>query len=507
MKNLDYKKIALWTVIFLVIYAMALERPVHQDDGWYASLALRYMDQLGALDNASFFSIADNYGGRDSPFGVIFVGILAVFYLIFDFSIETTRLSNAVSIFGIVVIFHLLAREIISRFKWWLTTVLLIHPVFYYHFYNRPEIVAALLFLASIYLLLYKANSRAAVFFAFFSWAFILDAHPIAIFSVIGIGVWFWFKNINRTWLIIFSGLAGLAFKMMVNQAINGNVGLFSGFFGQAPVDFGDHYLPILKSDLADFINITLSRFDTIKSFIVYSGIFVMIPLILMGRQRGDFLRHPITINYFVFLILSSAGTEASSNGFGLYSIINLFLLYAVSIQHLPKLQNHKYGWLIFIVLVVTSLRSTGTTLIQYVKYNKEFNVTYSKFTSCFKPNTKYLMRPTFVFENHNKNIWSDASFGILNVMRDRKIGFMDAIIFKKYDYIVLDEKHLTEEFLTDVRPKDAFINPAFISYQNIGLKKQEWDDLLSSGKLQAVCEFNEISHGHTVLYKVNKSP
>jgi hypothetical protein len=505
MKTLDPKKIVLWSLIFFIIYMMALLRPIHQDDGWYASFALRYLDLWGMVKNASYFSFADSNGGHDGPLGITFSSLQSVFFALFGFSIETSRLFNAVVIFGLVFTFHKITQKELPKFSWWITVALIIHPVFYYHFYNRPEIVAALLVLISIYILLYHSTKASYLFVAYFIWAFVLDTHPIAIFSLIGVGLWHWSKNANQTKIILFAGLSGLFAKIIINQLANGNIGLFAGFIGQVPINFGDHYVPLFQSDFSDYLRIAKDRFDSIKSFLVFSGIFILMPVVLLGKQRLKFLKHPLVLNYFAFLILSTFGTEASSNGFALYSIINLMLLYVVALRQCDWIVARKFGWLIFLPLLLSSLRSTGITLFNYKNHHSSLQSSFSQFTNCMVPNAKYLMRPTFVFNNHDKNIKSDYTFGIMNVMRERNIGFMDAIMYKQYDYIVLDERNLKEEFLLDVRSTSNYSNPAYIAYQNIGFRKQEFEDWIAAGQLKPVCDFNEISHGHSVLYKVRK--
>jgi hypothetical protein len=506
MKTPSLKKIVLWSLLLCAIYGMALLRPIHQDDGWYASFALRYLDQLGLLHNASIFSIGESFGGRESPFGFVFAAAQTFFYGLLGFTLQVTRLFNAVAILGVVFIVYKFAERELFIHRWWLTLAFLIHPVVYYHFYNRPEILAVLFALLSIYILLYKTSDKRLVFFSFFIWAFILDTHPIAIFLVIGIGSMYWARNISNTWLILAGGLSGLILKMTINQLINGNIGLFAGLIGQAPLDFGDHYAPVLKSDFNDFLKIFLERFDTIKSFMVYSGLFILVPYVLIKGKRSEFLSHPLTINYIVFIILSTLGTEASGNGFALYHIAHLFLMYILVLRFCPFIQSKKHSWIIFALLMAMSIKSTSGTMWRYYKYSLSFQNEYTEFVNCMPPNAKYLMRPTFVFDNHEKNIRSDAGFTILMLMQSRNIGFFEAIKYRNYDYVAIDEMHLNGEFIIDKRSDGAFSNPFFSKFKDIGITQKDFEDLISTGKLKPVCEFYEISHGQTVLYKVNKT-
>lgn len=494
-----------WPIILIVIYAMAMLRPIHQDDGWYASFALRYLADLSFFDNPSFFSYSDSNGGNDSPGGFLFSSLQSLFSALFGFSINSVRILNALSITIILALVHQIISFQFPRIRWWITAVLLFNPVFYYHFYNRPETVAAALMLVSIWLLLSKGNDNKMVFLAYFIWALILDTHPIAIFGVVGLGCWFWIKNLNKSLYVVSGGLSGLSVILILNQLINGNLGLFAGLAGQVPVNFGDHYVPLLESDFTDYLRIAKERFNTIKSFLLLSGIVILVPLVIYAQKGVGFLRHPLVINYLFFIFFATIGTEAYSNGFALYSIISLLLLYAAFIESWPRLLGFKYWFILFIPLIGWSLKSTASSLVSYYAYQKNFDDKYQEFGDCIDQNAKILMRPTFVFATADKGLHSDYFYGILQVMLDNQMSFDQALILRDYDYIVLDDRNLNEDLFIDKRDEKQFDNPAYSKYRTIGISSSDFQVLIQNRFLEPVCEFEEISHGKSILYKVNK--
>jgi len=495
----------IWLAIFVVVYVMALLRPIHQDDGWYASFSLRYLANFGAIKNPSFFSFSDSNGGNDNPAGFLFASLQSIFLYLFGFQVSSVRILNALTITSILVLVHQIISFQLPRMRWWITVILAINPVFYYHFYNRPETVAASLMLLSIWLLLSKGNKNQYVFLAFFAWGLILDTHPIAIFGVIGIGAWFWIKNLNKSVYIVTGGLSGLVVILVLNQLINGNLGLFAGWAGQVPVNFGDHYVPILKSDLSDFLRIANGRFNTIKSFLLLSGIVVVGPLAFYKQNGVRLMLHPLVINFLAFIFISTIGTEAISNGFALYSIISLVLLYAAVIESWPRLLSFKFWFILFIPLIGWSLKSTASSLVSYYAYKKNFDDKYQEFGDCIGKSSKILMRPTFVFATANKGLHSDYFYGILQVMLDNKMSFEQALILRGYDFVVLDDRNLNEELFLDVRDRKLYDNPAYSKYHNVGISSANFKLLIQNGFLARLCEFEEISHGKSILYKVNK--
>ncbi len=113
-------------------------------------------------------------------------------------------------------------------------------------------------------------------------------------------------------------------------------------------------------------------------------------------------------------------------------------------------------------------------------------------------------MRPTFVFNMGLKGLHSDYTFGIFNVMADNNLSFEEAVKLRGYDYVLLDDQNMNEEFLIDKRNNSTFDNAAYRKYMKIGFTSTEFDALLNKGFLKEVCIFDEASHGKTVIYKVN---
>jgi len=487
---------------------MANLRPIHQDDGWYASYAFRMLTKFNIFNNVSFFSYADTNGGNDNPAGFLFSLLQVPFYAIFGISILTVRIFNAILITFLLYFLQLIIKQIAPAFRWIIVVLFIVHPVFYYHFYNRPEILALLLSAISFYILLLAPNSKNLVFWAYFIWAFILDVHPIAIFTIIGIGLHYWIFNRKQTFFIIAGGFSGIFVYFCMNYFFNGTFGLFSVFFrGVNPNSFGDHYIPLFSSDFRDYFRIALGRFQTLKGSFLFSLIWIFLPLFFIRKCRAKKYVGLLIFNTISFWILAVFFTEAISNGFGLYSIFVFILFFIIILNELSKSYSFKpvINWIMVLPMLLFMSKSTTAMIIQNYKYYSRFNKDYSQIKSFIPDRSKVLMRPTFAFNMGLKGLHSDYTFGILNVMIEKSLSFEEAIRIKGYDYILLDNRNLQEELLIDKRDNNKFDNPAYKKYLHTGLTSLQFDTLLQKGFLIQVCSFEEISHGKTIFYKVNR--
>jgi hypothetical protein len=89
--------------------------------------------------------------------------------------------------------------------------------------------------------------------------------------------------------------------------------------------------------------------------------------------------------------------------------------------------------------------------------------------------------------------------------MLDNKMSFDEALIFRDYDYVVLDDRNLNEDLFIDKRDEKQFDNPAYSKYRSVGISSSDFEVLIQKGFLERLCEFEEISHGKSILYRVNK--
>jgi hypothetical protein len=148
-------------------------------------------------------------------------------------------------------------------------------------------------------------------------------------------------------------------------------------------------------------------------------------------------------------------------------------------------------------------IKSNIGLIAKYYEYYTPFQKNFAEIESCIPNGSKVLMRPTFVFNMGLKGLHSDYTFGILNVMADNNLSFEEAVKLRGYDYVLLDDQNMNEEFLTDKRNNTTFENAAYSKYAQIGFTTAEFDSLLQKGFLKQVCVFDEASHGKTIFYKV----
>ncbi len=501
-----FKCFLFWVLLYLFIFFLAYNRPIHQDDGWYASFAIRYFHKFNINNNLSYFSFFDSNAGNDSSLGFLFPLLQLPFFYSLGINILATKIFNSILIVGILYFINKIVNILAPSFQWLIILLFISNPIFYYHFYNRPELLALLLSLISTYFLLKSEKSDVDVFFAFFIWAFIIDVHPIAIFTVIGIGLHYWYFHKKQSFLIITAGISGLVLYLLLSYFLNGTFGLLSPIFTNSIGNYGDHYVPLFKSDLKDYLRIGLERFKTLKSTILLSFIWVLLPIFIYKKYSLKNYLGLVFLNTVVFCILSTIGSEASSNGFALYSIYVFLIFFIIVLEKITYEFGVKYSQKLFFILplFIYGSFSTFNLLIKYYNYQSDFLKNYYQFASCIKDGSKVLMRPTFLFNMAEKQIFSDYTFGILNVMADNNLKFAEAIKFKKYNYVILDERNLNEELLIDKRDKNMFNNPFYKKYSNIGTTTLAFDSLIKTGFLKPLCELDEMSHGKSVVYQVN---
>jgi hypothetical protein len=493
-----------WLGIFLLIISMAVIRPIHQDDGWYASYALRMLGDWGILENVSFFSYADT-NGNDNPGGFLFSVLQVPFYAILGINVLAARIFNSIIITSLLYVIHLIIRVVAPSFSWVIIVLLIAHPVFYYHIYNRPESLALLLASISMYLLITANGNSQKTFIAYLLWAFILDVHPIAIFTVAGVGMYYWFNNKQTTKFVIGGGLVGIIMYLGLSNLLNGTFGLFDSLINQTKVNFGDHYLPLFQSDLKDYLRIALERFQTIKSSLLLSLIWILIPLFIFRKCSIKGYVGLVLLNTVTFWVFAIFLTEASSNGFGLYSLFIFMLLFVVLLNSVIDSYQLKsfWNWIIVLPMLLFMIKSNIGLIGKYYEYYTPFQKNFAEIESCIPNGSKVLMRPTFVFNMGLKGLHSDYTFGIFNVMADNNLSFEEAVKLRGYDYVLLDLRNMNEEFLIDKRNNKTFDNAAYIKYAQIGFTTAEFDSLIQKGFLKQVCVFDEASHGKTIFYKV----
>ena len=74
------------------------------------------------------------------------------------------------------------------------------------------------------------------------------------------------------------------------------------------------------------------------------------------------------------------------------------------------------------------------------------------------------------------------------------------------YDYLIKSiENFLNQDLFIDNRNSTDYINPYYKKYINIGSSKQDFFNMIDSDFLIEIGKFNELSHGKTYIYKVNK--
>jgi hypothetical protein len=501
-------KIRLITWVVLIMYTIfnILIRPIHQDDGWYAANAYNLSNSLFYNNQFSSWDFGVP-GVKEVGVGFIYSLIQLFFVSIFGPDVIYTKiLIFCILIFSLILL-QRLSRKIAQDFSILLPIIIFLNPIFTYHFYNRPELLSSTVGLLAIYIIINSdfLTRKWHILLYIIPWI-MLDVHPISIFFVIGAFFWSLLKKKVQLKNIITGSLIGLFIYLIGNYFFHRSLGLFSPLIGLKPFK-GDHYVPILESNFKDIVRIFIIRHKiTLEIFIIS-----LIPIFYKGFKKIKSILFILTNNIFffnfsLFIITTSLFTEAVGNGFPLYSIISLMLL----LFYVLRINNNitiKYKLLKFIPLFSLLIYLNFINyniLIKRIKYQISFNNDYYKISKIIPNNSKIAMRPTYAFALSQNHIKGEYFYYILFYMKEKNIGFRKALFEKRYDFIAIDEMDRNSMFgKLPIYWNNA--NPFYRNLPNLGIPLDEIDNMLRDGSLSKIYNFNEISHGNTIFYKVNR--
>jgi hypothetical protein len=267
-----------------------------------------------------------------------------------------------------------------------------------------------------------------------------------------------------------------------------------------------------LESGWRDIFYIAYQRYWTF--FRIFVASLLWIPFLIFWKNIKVFLhcgnKLPLVFTLVCFIVLSSLFTEAISNGFLLYSSIAFFILiYLLLDFSLEQLKKH--GLLRFVVVMplVIIISYTNSTHMDVYKenfsYAKFFAREYSNTVgSCIPPNSSGLMRPTFSFALAKNRGYFEYTFQILFYMKENNLSFGEAILHKEFDYVAIDERDRVDMFTA----RDEWRGNSwyYSAISDIVISQYEFDALIEGLALIPICIFDEISHGKTIFYRVDKA-
>lgn len=497
-----------------IIIFLTYNRYIKQDDGWYLSWVLRWMQDTGNTNIKAYWDYTDT-NDFDAGCSFVYTVFEGLYYNIFGIGVAATKALNAAEAMVLCSLLYLYLRKTNRLLGLLVIICLLGWNMFHTHFFNRPELPASIIALCILYFFAYRSFNRKYIFLAFFLMAVLLDLHPLSLFLVAGMTVKVFFKEKDKRWTAIGGGLAGMAFYFEGNYLVNGSFGIFSGIIQGIKVAPGDHYIPILATGWADMARIAAERFtfitksattgNVIKLLSFLTIFCTMIYLVFERRLFKNRLIVNSTITYCTFILLSTFLSEATSNGFKLYHSIAFAMFYFSLLYSIFKVAPVKYlayiGLIPFIIFAKDALPQIKLNY-QYHKSNKYYRE-FQAFNDQLPEHTKVLMRPTHAFFTWNKEIRFDYTYGLLRYMYKSQLSFRDAIIKKQYDYVVLDEL-FEQEFFTDI-PSGIRNNPSpyYTPLKNTGLTGSEFRQLVNSQFLVPVDTLYDAFAGRTVLYRV----
>ena len=487
-------------------------RPIHQDDGWYASYAFSFLRDYFMLYDYSVwdFKIPD----RDTvQSGFIFRLLQIPFIFLFGPNILFTKAlvfcTAALLLIGAVK----LAQNFSKRLAFLFPAFLLFWPGFSYHFYNRPELLAVTAGLFGLVLLTRKEVAEGHIIIAYIIPFIMFDLHPISVFWVFGVYCWYAVTSVNQ-WRAIATGcFYGVTIYLAGNALVNGSLGVFSPLLGMA-LETGDHYVPLFEPNLLNnIIEIALSRFSPFFKFFGISLIW----LIIIFHLRDFYSFYKTYFNFFLyqvifFLLLSTLLTEAVSNGFMLYSSMTFFFfIFTIAVFLFEHSGNKKlFNLLVSAPTAFTLLYvnfNYSETYLSYIRNARNVDMVNSEASKgCIDPGDSGYMRPTFAFQYSEYGGTYKYPFYILLEMQAGGKTFADVLFYSGADFIALDDAMKRDLFHDDSSSRELeTFNPFYRAVEKMKPSLRHFDSILRDGALIEACKAFDFSHGETTFYYVDR--
>ena len=495
---------------FLVISFMAWLRPIHQDDGWYASFAYNMAnDILGTNYSTWDYSVAGydaaTPGFVYSIYQLLFIGVLGPGVLYSKILVVVTA--------SLAVYFMVrFVSEYNQKQALWLPLLLLAWPGFWYHFYNRPEMLAVAMGFAGLCLLARKTGRTSFhVLIAYLLPLLMFDVHPISVFVVFGFYVYVFFSQRDVVVPALMGAFAGVLIYLAGNYVFNRSLGVLSPLFG-IQMCRGDHYMPIFDSGFRDIGRIAVERYSPFIR--LFAASLLWIPIVMCRKALPayfDATYRPFVVTVAGFLVLSSLFTEAVSNGFLLYSSTLFFICMFLLMQFLMHVLERPtwLRWAVIIPLGIMLLCINGRNrrgYLGYFQYARYFSKEYPAVGDHIGNNAKVLLRPTFAFALADKKGQYEYSYFVLFYMKANNISFAEAVKEKDYDYIAIDPRDRADMFSDFQRPVYWGGNNWFYNaISNVAIDAVEFQRMIDDRVVEDVYRYDDVSHGKTTFYKVNK--
>ena len=487
-------------------------RPIHQDDGWYASAAFNILHTYFGFSEYSVWNFTTS-GQSGAQSGFIYRLLQLPFILIFGPSILYTKIIVFCAASLLLIGATQLGQKFSRSLKFLFPFLLLMWPGFWYHFYNRPELLAVAVGIFGIVLLTSKNKNRVQIVAAYIIPFIMFDLHPISVFWVFGVYFWHALNSI-RDWRSILLGcVSGTILYLVGNLLVNGSLGVLSPLVGMS-LDAGDHYIPILgPSPLNDIIAISIARFQPFFKFLGASLIWI----ILLVKLRSFYNFYREYFEFFIFqvigfLILSTLFTEAVSNGYMLYSsMIFFFFIFSVAV-FLIHTSEIRASYKVFLatptalVFLYTNFNYSENYL-SYFRYAKDADDRESAESyDCINHGESGYMRPTFAFQYAKYGGAYEYPLYILREMKSSGKSFAGVIFSSDADFFALDSS-MERNLFIDLSAPNYYDgdNPFYVEIDTVRPSLQYFHLMIERGTLVEVCKAAEISHGTTTFYAVDK--
>lgn len=506
-----------FTIVSLLLVGLVaflcFNRGIKQDDGWYASYVMKWMQKIGNTTIKAYWDYTDT-NDYDAGCSFVYTVLEGLYFTIAGISIVSMKLLNTIeALLLLYVIYRYFSKEnkilgliAICCFAGW--------TMFYNHYFNRPELPASVIAVWILNLLIqHKDNSR-KLFLAFMLTGVLLDLHPLSLFLVAGVAAVTFFQTKHKLQCIA-GGLCGITLYFAGNYLVNRNYGLFTTAITGIQISPGDHYIPILNTGWQDMWNITKERFRFMASGGSIVGVIkqttflftFVIALYLFFRRKmvtTTLCRYGL-ITYATFLALSTLLSEATSNGFRMYHGIAFGLAYFALLYDIYQSVKVKYivlaGIIPFMIFVKESIPKVRV-YYQYHLVNGYYH-DFEVFNRQIPDHSHVLMRPTHALFNYRLNNRYDFTYGLLRYMQKNNLSFKDAIVQKHYDYITTDELFKMEFFTDHYSPYRQSPAPYYVPLRNTGIRSTAFDSLVQSGFLSRVAALHDDFAGNTILYQV----
>lgn len=497
--------------IFSVVY-----NPLIQDDGWNAAIVLSEIHHGDPFAHSPVDGfVTDAYRAY---YSVIHHGLQEVLVRGFGESYVVFRLNALIGgVLSTLAIFLIVLRLTSSvPPAVFAASVFVLHPFFFVHAFNRNEMVALPIALASLALMIDVGQSASAAprraALAYFLPFAAFDVHPISVMLVVGYGFFLFFSRRDVLLPALAGGATGVMYLVFSKTYPSGDFRALAGLFGldahRPGRELIDHYIPVTNFRLDVAVYRESVRLTSFIKLALFSGLWVVLLLRFRSLIQSSAFRTVglVVVSMWLFSVFffSQAG-----NGYHLYVWAAFIILAACLVWDAAVWARGRFraGWVYaFFAIPFALVIGRGVVNFHLPAYRSHDSAraAYEALPPSLglRPGDVIAARPTFWFLFHDSPYPLIYQFLATLVMASENVDFIEAHRRLGATIVGLDDPQLEGFWYAENVPATPPLNLFYNDLPRIS--RQEFTGYINSGVLTEIVRYDDPTHGLTTFYRID---